>query len=60
MGVPEWAVSDPDKLVMTCREELEMKGVWESYKKYYKVDPDIDMEEPIYIHADNAARIGLL
>lgn len=56
----DYPVQDPDKMIMTTREELEIKGVWEMYKKYYKVDPDINPEKPIYIHMDNAARIGLM
>ena len=60
MAYDGYYVDNPDDEIMTCREELEMKGVWEAYMKFYEVDPDIDMETPIYIHKDNAVRIGLM
>ena len=56
----DYAVSDPDRHIETTRDELEMQGVWEMYKKYYDVDPDVAFDTVLHIHMDNAARIGLL
>lgn len=53
-------IGDPNEMIPTSREEMEYKGIWEMYCKFYKVDLNTDPEKVLYIHKDNAVRVGLI